>query len=175
MTAAGRPRASRRWLPLLLVLCGLLASGCSALRGPQAAEPPAGAASDAEPGSASYALDIEAPDELRKLLEQNLDLARFRGSVGAGGVTRLELDRLIAAAPAQARTLLETQGYFEPQVEVERDDAETPRVRVTVRPGPRVRVAGVAVASEGPLHEAVEAKDAAAQRTAAELAREWPL
>jgi translocation and assembly module TamA len=175
MTAGGPPRASRRWLPLLLVLCGLLASGCSALRGPQATEPPAAAASDAEPGAASYTLDIEAPGELRTLLAQNLDLARFRSSVGAGGVTRLELDRLIAATPAQARTLLETQGYFEAQVEVERDDAEAPRVRVTVRPGARVRVAGFAVASEGPLHDAAEAKDAAAQRTAAELARDWPL
>ena len=177
MTAAGPPPAARRWLLLLLllVLFGLIASGCSVLRGPQAAEPAAGAASDAEPGGASYALDIEAPGDLHKLLEQNLDLARFRSSVGAGGVTRLELDRLIAAAPAQARTLLETQGYFEAQVEVERDDAETPQVRVTVRPGPRVRVAGFAVTSQGPLQEAAEAKDAAAQRTLAELARDWPL
>ena len=60
------------------------------------------------------------------MLEKHLDLARFRDARVAGAVTPLELDRLIAGAPAQARALAETEGYFDAQVSATRDRDEVP-------------------------------------------------
>ena len=165
-------RAARCSALLLLALSSLLGAGCAALRGSEPAAPAAAASAPAEP---SYALDIEAPAEQRTLLAQHLDLSRFRTSPDAAGMSLLELDRLIAAAPAQARALLETQGYFDAEVEARRDEAAVPRVTLTVRPGPRTRVASVAVAASGPLGQAQAAGDAAARRSAEALARDWPL
>jgi translocation and assembly module TamA len=149
-------------------------TGCAALREDETAAAPAAAAASAAQAAASYALDIEAPGKLKSLLAQNLDLARFRAT-GESGVTLLELDRLIAAAPAQAKSLLETEGYFDAQVEVRRDDAAPPHVTVTVQPGPSVRVAGVDLAAQGALETADQAGDAAARQTLDALRRQWSL
>ena len=52
------------------------------------------------------------------LLLQYLDLARFQRH-GDDRITRGELNRLLAATPAQARSLLETEGYFRADVRVD--------------------------------------------------------
>jgi translocation and assembly module TamA len=170
-------RASR-WLPRLWTTMLLLAlAGCSSLRGPDEEPPPAppdAAASAPEAANAAYTLDIEAPGNLKTLLAQNLDLARFRSS-GEAGITLFELDRLIAAAPAQARSLLETEGYFDAQVAVTRDDAAPPHVRVAVQPGERVRIADVAIDAQGPLKDAAQAGDAAATKALHEFESGWTL
>lgn len=122
-----------------------------------------------------YRLEIDAPEPLRSVLERHLDLARFRDARVAGAVTRLELDRLIAAAPAQARALAETEGFFDAQVSVARDRADVPLVRVVVEPGPRARITSVDITFEGALQEAGAQGDAAARSTMALVEREWPL
>ena len=122
-----------------------------------------------------YRLEVVAPEPLRSVLERHLDLARFRDARVAGAVTPLELDRLIAGAPAQARALAETEGYFDAQVGATRDRDEVPLVRVVVEPGPRARIASVDVSVEGPLQEAGAAGDDAARRTLTMIEREWPL
>lgn len=166
----GAARAPR----LVLMVVAVVLSGCAALR-PAAPEASAPAASGAAPAEAPYTLAIDAPREQRSLLEQNLDLARYRASAEGAAMTRFELDRLIAATPAQARALLETQGYFEAQVEARRDDAEPPHVQVAVQPGPRVHVAGVSIAAQGELEDAIARGDAAAQRALDQLRRDWTL
>jgi translocation and assembly module TamA len=144
-----------RLLALLLVA---VLSGC-------ATQPPApkpdGAASPAPEAPAVYSLDIRVDDSgLRGLLQENLDLARYRASEAA--LSRVELARLAAAAPAQAEALLETEGYFSAQVDVSRDPEDETRLRLTVRPGPVTRV--------GPLEieftEGMAADDARALREA---------
>ncbi len=122
-----------------------------------------------------YRLEIVAPEPLRSVLERFLDLARFRDARVAGAVTRLELDRLIAGAPAQARELAETEGYFDAQVSASRDRAGVPLVRVVVDPGPRARIASVAISFEGALREAGAAGDEAARHTMTMVESEWPL
>ena len=51
------------------------------------------------------------------------------------------------AAPAQARGLLETEGYFNADVKVTREDGPNgrPLLRVAVNPGPRTTVASFQV------------------------------
>ncbi len=122
-----------------------------------------------------YTLHVQAPEPLRGVLSTHLDLARFRDARVAGAVTKLELDRLIAAAPAQARALAETEGYFDAEVTVTRDRAELPSVSVSVVPGPRARIGEVGLAIEGALMDAERAGDVAAIDTAAMLLEQWSL
>ncbi|MDR7295445.1 translocation and assembly module TamA [Pelomonas aquatica] len=121
---------------------------------------------------AVYSLDIRVDDDtrdnhLRNLLAQHLDIARYRASEAA--LSRVELARLAAAAPAQAQTLLETEGYFNATATVERDPGNASEVRLHVTPGPRTRVASVAI----DFQEGMAEDDAKALRES--LRRAWPL
>lgn len=133
-----------------------------------------------------YELDIDAPGDLRRFLSRYLDLARFQTSPERDGVSEGELNRLIASAPAQARALLETEGYFNAEVKAARlpaapaprsADAEPPlpRVQLTVSPGPRTRVASLALDVQGPLRESLQKADPAAIATWSALHRDWLL
>ena len=112
----------------------------------------------AEPLVEQYELEIDAPSPLRELLLEYLDVGRFQKAPRSEAVTTLELARLAAAAPAQARSLLETEGYFNADVTIARSDAESglPRLTIKVAPGPQVRVERVAI----------DAAEALAERTA---------
>ena len=109
--------------PLWLVLAAL--SPCAWAAEDSRDDAAAAAAAPAEPMPAAYKLVISAPNELRVLLLAYLDLARFQNVGGTDSITAPELDRLIAAAPAQARALLETEGYFAAVVTVQRAAAGT--------------------------------------------------
>ena len=104
---------------------------------------------------------MRAPDALRKLLLDYLDLARFQKAPASEAITPAELERLAAAAPAQARSLLETEGYFDAEVKVTRSDgaAGLPRLEVDVVPGPRVIVRSVAIDSAAPLAPRASTRD----------------
>jgi len=130
----------------------------------------------ATPENAVYALRFDAPDELRALLGY-LDLARFQSAPGTDRITSVELDRLIAASPAQARTLLETEGYFNAEVHVTREAAAdgSTLVRVAVQPGPRATIDKWSVEVDGALQEAVQAQNEDAVVELASLRRRWPL
>src|SRR5262249_39127770 len=120
----------------------------------------------------------QAPGALKTLLETYLDLGRLPTLAPNEPVSEPELRRLEAAAPAQARGLLETEGYFDADVRIERagaDAAGTPRVRVTVQPGPRATVAGMQWQFSGPLEEGAQRGDALAQATRARIERAWLL
>ena len=68
-------------------------------------------------------------------------------------MTSAELDRLAGAAPAQARQLLETEGYFKAEVTIARSEGGDglPLLTLRVVPGPRVTVARVAIDAAEPL------------------------
>lgn len=177
-------RAARHVSGLLAVVCLL---GCAALQQDEqpppdttpaaaaAASPAASAAS--APSTVSYRVDVQAPDELRQLLLTHLDLARFQNAPQADGITNDELIRLAAASPAQARTLLETEGYFGPQVSVKRDDPpdQTPLITLSVTPGPRTTVATWELNAGGDLKQHIDAGDPAAKALLARLRERWPL
>jgi translocation and assembly module TamA len=179
----------KRRAALAAVVCGVVIvfSGCAQVAGlvPDAPAGPAsdGAVSAAAPAADSpasapgagaeravYRVQVQAPDALRVLLAGYLDLARFQNAPTTEGINSAELDRLASAAPAQARALLETEGYFNADVQVQRSAGAdgTPVLWVEVRPGPRATVQSLSVTTIGALHSAAESgdTDALAQRTA---------
>jgi translocation and assembly module TamA len=128
---------------------------------------------------ARYDLDIQAPRALKRLLADNLDLARFRDAPSAQAPTGEELDRLVALAPEQARALLATEGYFNAQVEVARQppaaEGQRPVVRVTVQPGPRTVVDTLGLNVQGELQQRAQRGDSQARALLERVREEWPL
>jgi len=157
-----------RWRAAAAALWVVLSSGCAGLS--SGVKPPDAAAS-APAQRAEYRLEVQAPDELRKLLMNYLDLARFQSAPATEDIDAAELDRLVRVAPAQVRELLETEGYFNATVTVPpvTHDAGLPLVRVRVEPGPRATVGTVTIAAVGAL--AAEASAPALQA----VRDRWPL
>ena len=151
----------------VLGLClGMALSGCAGLArltGTAAAP----AAAETPRTTTRLRLAVQAPAELRALLEKNLDLARLQTLPTDDAIDESEWVRLIGAAPAQARELLQTEGYFEAQVTVQRqviqfDGSALQQVLLTVQPGPQVRIASLDLAYQGPLQQRLAAGDSAA-------------
>lgn len=95
-----------------------------------------------------YEVRIDAPGDVRELLEQNLDLVRFRGN---DRIDREQLQRLVRVTPEQVRTLVATDGYYSPQVSatLDRESSQTPVVQVKVTPGEPVRVGEIDLTLQG--------------------------
>lgn len=143
----------------LLAATLLLLSGCASFRALSEAlsrKPVAtsSAAVPTPPARAAYELEIDAPPALRALLYEHLDLARFRNTAEDERLSLVELDRLGAAAPEQARALLETAGYFNAKVAMQRQgNAELQQLLMTVETGPQVQVSAVQLDFAGALAE----------------------
>ncbi|OYT97908.1 MAG: outer membrane protein assembly factor [Burkholderiales bacterium PBB1] len=191
------------WLGCCALALGT--GGCASVKQLFFAEPTAAvdaASPSAKPSIAVYRLEIEAPGELRTLLQTYLDLSRFQKVPEGEDITSAEIDRLIAAAPAQARALLETEGYFNPAVSVTRvgggtgsavapaaaapaSDAASsspraapatlPLLRVRVKPGPRAEIDHFAFTAEGPLRQAADAGALDAKVLIAQVRNGWRL
>jgi translocation and assembly module TamA len=133
--------------------------------------------SAAKAGPPTYHLEVDAPGNLRQLLLTYLDLARFQSAPETEAITSVELDRLVAASPAQVRSLLETEGYFNPDVRVSRstDAAGLGVIRVSVVPGSRATIEKWQVDMTGELQKSVQADDEDAVVELAALRRRWPL
>ncbi len=127
------------------------------------------------PPEPRFAIDLQAPENLRGFLLRHLDLQRFRT---LRDLDTPELNRLLVQAPDNLRDLLGTQGYFSPDIEVGLDEAapapatETGArrpflgtVTLRVEPGTPTRIAQTQVYFRGDIATAPEA---AAQRAAIE-------
>lgn len=122
----------------------------------------------------AYRIELRAPNPLRDLLLRHLDLVRFRDQPE---ISPVEVARLLAATPAQARSLIEPEGYFNAVVEVRRDDADggPPLLRVRVEPGPPARIERAQLEIQGPYADAMAAGDPALQRRWQRLQSRWRL
>jgi translocation and assembly module TamA len=120
-------------------------------------------------------LRVDAPAPLRQLLLRYLDLARLAAMREDEAPDDVEWLRLIAAAPAQVRELLQTEGYFNPQVQVRREPGPPQVVHVRVVPGPRARIVNVVLHEQGALHERALANDEGAREAVQGLHAWWPL
>jgi translocation and assembly module TamA len=152
----------------------LLLAGCASLLQPAEPTPEKDEAAPSVPTS----LEVVAPAPLDAMLERYLDLARVGGLAGGAAIDETEWSRLIAAAPAQARELLQTEGYFSPTVTLTRESeagAEQRRVRLQLDPGPRALVAKVTLEVEGALAGAAQAGDEQARATLADLHLTWKM
>jgi translocation and assembly module TamA len=150
-----------------LLLAGQL-TGCSTLAGLLPGATPATAqATTGAPQVPEFQLDVQAPAPLRALLLRHLDIARLQQLPEGERLGPGEFNRLVAAAPAQARELLQTEGYFDAQVQAQREAATptAPRlVRLVVEPGAPTRVAALRWHADGAVQAALASEDADARR-----------
>ena len=94
-----------------------------------------------------YNVRIEAPRALRELLENNLDLERWRGNAN---VDLEQLRRLVRTAPNEVKTLVATEGYYTPKVDARLDmTGSTPVAVVSVDPGEPTVVSDVDIELRG--------------------------
>ena len=98
----------------------------------------------------SFSIDVRAPSSVRALLEQHLELRRYRE------VTDLddyELARLIVLAERDARELVATLGFFDPRIAIRREQGADgkPLIVIEVEPGEITKVAGVKLDFEGDI------------------------
>lgn len=118
----------------------------------------------AGPQGVDYRVRIDAPRQLEELLEENLDLMRWRGN---SRVDLEQLRRLVKEAPDQVRKLIATEGYYSPKVSAGLDTGGAqPVARVIVDPGEPVTVGDVDLVLQGfvPFEEGGAPFDAAALR-----------
>lgn len=154
----------------LLITTALALSGCSLLsRKEDRQDDPAVAAASGKP---AFTLEVEAPKEVRDLLQKHLELKRFQHQ---SDLQRRELTRLLGATNANVRDLIGTLGYFSPTVTVEvketPESEEAPRkVIVNVDPGPATTIKHSEVRFSGANAQDPEGK---AQRDA--IRDQWPL
>lgn len=124
---------------------------------------------DAPSRAIDYDVRIEGPRALRELLEENLDLMRWRGN------PRLDIEqlqRLVRQAPEQAKTLIATEGYYSPQVSAGLDTSGAkPVVRIVIDAGQPVTVGDVDIELRG----FVPADKGSAPIDAATLRQGWGL
>ena len=139
----------------------LLAAGLAVLA--LLAPPGAGAQQPA------FDLVVRAPAPLKELLEKHLELRRYREVTDLDDA---EIARLVVLADKDARELLATQGYFMPQVRIEREAGDRPTLVVAVEPGPVTRVSDVKIEFEGDIATSSE-PDAIGQRQA--IVGDWEL
>jgi len=150
-------RSRRWWAGLAAALA--LASGAAPAQEPAATRP-------------SFQLRVDAPDDVRELLERHLELQRYRE---VPDLEEAELARLMRLAERDARELLGTMGYFSPRLSIRSEPAaagEVPRVVVAVEPGPATTVAQVEIGFEGDIQSSEE-PDAIIQR--ARIREQWTL
>ena len=129
-------------------------------------------AATATSGKPAFTLEVDAPKEVRELLEKHLELKRFQYQAD---LQRRELTRLLGATDANVRDLIGTLGYFSPTVTVELkdtpDSTEAPRqVKVNVDPGPATTIAQSEIRFSG---VSANAPDGLEQRQS--IQRNWPL
>ncbi len=152
----------------MLLGAALLLSGCSLLS-PKDKE--AEAMGIDISGPPAFTLEVDAPKQVRALLEQHLELKRFRHQPD---LQRRELTRLLGATDANVRELIGTLGYFSPTVTVELTDTpeeEAPRkVVVKVDPGPPTIIEKSEVRFTG-----VNASDELGTSQRLQIEETWPL
>jgi translocation and assembly module TamA len=178
--------AASALLALLLSGCALLPSlgpsgavaGTAAADAPPNLNPAAPGSAPSGPAALSVAIEVAGRRDLQQLLERHLDLVRL-GSIAKGEVDDTEWSRLLDAAPAQVRELLETEGHFSPQLTVMRQAgagaAGGDLVTLSVEPGPQALAGRVTIEVEGELERSASAGDREAIQAMDALRRAWGL
>ena len=138
-TAQAGPRQSRILAQIMLSVYAVLGAQ-SAYAQQQSAQPLSGQ-------GINYTVRIDAPGKLDDLLEDNLDLLRWRGNPR---VDLEQLQRLVKAAPEEAKTLIATEGYYSPKISAGLDTSGgTPVARIVVDPGQPVLVSDIDLVLQG--------------------------
>jgi translocation and assembly module TamA len=127
----------------------------------------------AQPNANSFDIRVEAPEDIKDLLERHLQLQRFRAVTD---IDDAELDRLMVLADSDVRNLLGTLGFFSPEVQISRNPASTPPTQTTVlvkvEPGLATRTAQTDMRFKGDI---ANSPDADAARLRDSISQNWRL
>jgi translocation and assembly module TamA len=116
-----------------------------------------------------YKVDISGAGEQTKMLEKFLDIKRRESNTD---LPADEVQRLAAAAPAQIRDLLATEGYFSPAIRYDIERGSDPwTIRYQVTPGEQVHIDAVDIRVKGAIAEGPHADQPRIDR----LRRRWRL
>ena len=103
------------------------------------------------PTAPAFTLEINAPDDIKQLLEAHLELQRYQA---LPDLNDDELDRLLDMARVDTQNLVATLGYFAPKIQIERlrtDASQATRsLRISVVAGEPVLVTQVLIRFAGP-------------------------
>lgn len=138
---------------------------------PEASAAPDSAERPARSG-ASFAIRIQAPADIRSLVNRFLELRRYQQ---VPDLDNAELLRLLEMSETQIRSLLATQGYFTPQIEQTlRADATqaggVPQVDINIDPGARTHISQLDLQVHGAASSHAPAREQLAQ-----LRHDWSL
>ncbi len=99
----------------------------------------------------SYTVSISGADSYTSLLNEHLDVVKRSKSED---INEEEVQRLVAVAPTQIRSLLATEGYFAPVVNATLDQQSTPWVaRLNIEPGPATKIESVNISFSGDIEQ----------------------
>ena len=117
-----------------------------------------------------YDVEIRAPEAIRTLLKQNLELIRWQGDKQ---IDALQLRRFYRNTPDEIRHLLETEGYYSPVVKMDMQPSgdQGKHVVIDVKPGKPVKVAVVDIKFTG----AIATQEASLRPDVEQLRKEWQL
>ena len=125
-----------------------------------------------------YDVEIDAPDNLKKLLQDNLSLIRWRGNSESviGSRARIdagELRRLFDQGKEEIERLVATEGYYTPTVDADLEESSPGRwlARYRVAPDTVTTVASVELRFTGPIVQA----PASELPNVDALRADWPL
>lgn len=125
--------------------------------------------------AATRQLVVDAPSPFKALLEKNLDVERAVRLPEADSLDDNEWARLIAAVPAQARALAQTEGYFRAEVTVMPDPDDAHRIHIALVPGEPATVGRFTLEFDGALARQAEDGDATALALETRVRDEWKL
>ncbi|QYY32263.1 MULTISPECIES: autotransporter assembly complex protein TamA [Cupriavidus] len=100
------------------------------------------------PAQAAYKVEVEAPKPLREILENHLDLSRYKDRTD---LSPNQFAYMVETVGDQVRQFASTEGYFDP-VTTARVEGEGDKrvVHVTVDPGARTIIRNVDIKVDGP-------------------------
>ena len=149
-----RPMIRRGWRKLATAFFGwaLIAAGQLQAQDTRASPEPVIASGAASTPAPAFEVEIDAPQEIRELLQRHLELMRYRE---LADLDNTELARLLLAAEHNTRELLATLGYFSAEVTLRLQaaaagQATARHVVVAVQPGPATRIGEVVITSPVP-------------------------
>lgn len=139
-----------------LCVCVGGAATARAQSAPMTADPAAAAAAAVPAGDVQrYGVAIKAPEHIEILMYRYLEIVRRQYDAD---IDRDQLELLVDRAQRQTRGLLNTEGYFSPEISAELDLDATPwRVTLTVNPGEPVRVKSIQIEMVGSAKAETEA------------------
>lgn len=119
--------------------------------------------------NASYQVEIEAPSPLKTLLENHLDIIKWRTNPR---MSPSEWKRLSTEAPKQIKALLTTEGYFSPSINLKTTENDSQHIaQFTIEEGNPTLIDSVKITFTGDIAQQSD-KTAPNQQ---QLRDEWPL